>query len=76
MDGILDGEESDERGKAPPRGYIRSYVFMDKILIEPEYILTSPSLEELASDRHTGSGDDRHISVESKLSKLVIGDDE
>jgi hypothetical protein len=48
---------------------------MDEGFIQCEYIIERPSLQYLASDRHTGSGDDRHISVEGELAKDPIFDD-
>ena len=40
---------------------------MDEGFIELEYIIEFPPFEDLTRDRHTGSGDDRHISVEGEL---------
>jgi hypothetical protein len=51
-------------------------MLVDEGFIEGEYIIESPSLQYLASDRHTGGGDDRHISVEGELAKDTILDDE
>ncbi len=49
-------------------------MLVDEGFIECEYIITLPSLEYLASDRHTGGGDDRHISVEHELPEFAICD--
>jgi hypothetical protein len=76
VDGIVDGEESDERGISATWRYISSYVGVDEGFIQCEYIIERPSLQYLASDRHTGGGDDRHISVEGELAKDAVIDDE
>lgn len=76
MDGVLDGEESYERGEATARWDICTNIFMNEYFIQIEYIITLPSLEYLASDRHTSSGDDRHISVKHELSKFGTLDNE
>jgi hypothetical protein len=76
VDSVFDSEESDEWGIATARGDIISDVLVDESFIECEYIITLPSFEELTRDRHTGSGDDRHVSIKRKSRQGTILDEE
>jgi hypothetical protein len=74
MDGVFDGEESEKGSVSTTRRDISSDIFMDESFIEYQYGVERLSFEEFTCDRHTGSGDDRHISIESELCECIVFD--
>jgi hypothetical protein len=72
MDSILYREESDKRCISPTWGYIISYIVVDEYFIKYEYIIENLSFEELTGDGDTRRRNDRHISVEHRLSQYIL----